>query len=168
MTRKLERRHSVELEALDEQGYRPYRYVLRRTRSLLPRPKFYSQCPNAEGVTLEYAEFILQHIVLQRLREKEEENLECEKRESEIRRQSELPTDLTGKTRRAIQVDAIISPFDSGEDKTPGEDTYIPLWSPKCPSTPDLVPRDTPQPLPVNTLEGTPNPSPKHSPTRPF
>ena len=85
----------------------------------------------------------MQHIVLQRLREKEE-NLEHEKRESEIRRQSELSTDLTGKTRRVIKVDPIISPFDSGEDKTPGEDTYIPPWSPKCPSTPDLVPRDTP------------------------
>ena len=109
-----------------------------------PRPKFYSKCPNAEGVSLEYVEFILQHIVLQRLREKEQENLEREKRESEIRRQSELPTELTGKQRRAIQVDPIISPFDSGEDKTPGEDTYIPPWSPKHPSTPDPVPRDTP------------------------
>ena len=126
LTKKPVRRHSVELVALDEQDHRPYRYVLRRTRALFPRPKFYSKCPNAEGVSLEYAEFILQHIVLQRLREKEEENLECEKRESEIRRQSELPTDLTGKLRRVMPVDPIISPFDSGEDKTPGEDTHIP------------------------------------------
>ena len=129
---KPERRHSVELEALDKQDHRPYRYVLRRERPLFPRPKFYSKCPNTEGVSLEYVEFILQHIVLQRLREKEEGNLECEKRKSEIRRQSELPTDLTGKPRRVIQVDPIISPFDSGEDKTPEEDTYIPPWSPNA------------------------------------
>ena len=128
LTRKPERRHSVELEALDEQDHRPYRYVLRKTRPLFPRPKFYSKCPNVEGVSLEYVEFILQCIVLQRLGEKEEENLEHEKRESEIRRQSELPTDLTGKLRRVIPVDPIISPFDSGEDKTPGEDTHIPPW----------------------------------------
>ena len=125
LTRKPEKRHSVELEALDEQDHRPYRYVLRRNRPLFPRPKFHSKCPSAEGASLEYAEFILQHIVLQRLREKEEEKLEHEKRESEIRRQSELPTDLTDKLRRLIPVDAIISPFHSGEDKTPGED--IPL-----------------------------------------
>ena len=99
--------------------------MLRRTRPLSPRPKFYSKCLNAEGVSLEYAGFILQHIVQQRLREHEEEDLECEKRESEIRRQSELPTDLTRKSRRVIPIDPIISPFDSREDK-------------------DLVPRDTP------------------------
>ena len=58
-------------------------------------------------------------------------------------RQSELPTDLTGKLRRVIPVDPITSPFNSGEDKTPGEDIHIPPWSPKHPSTPDLVPRDT-------------------------
>ena len=86
LTRKPESRHLVELEALDEQDHRPYRYVLRRTRPLFPRPKFFSKCPSAEGISLEYVEFILQHIVLQRLREKEEENLEYEKRESEIRR----------------------------------------------------------------------------------
>ena len=40
LVRKPERRHSVELEALDEQDHRPYRYVLRRTRPLFPRPKF--------------------------------------------------------------------------------------------------------------------------------
>ena len=66
LTRKPERRHSV---SLDEQDHRPYKYVLRRTRHLFPRPKFYSKCPNAEGISLEYAGFILQHIVWQRLRE---------------------------------------------------------------------------------------------------
>ena len=86
LTRKPERRHSVELEALDEQDHRPYRYILRRARSLFPRPKFPSKCPSTEGISLEYVEFILQHIVLQRLREKEEEKLEHEKRESEIKR----------------------------------------------------------------------------------
>ena len=65
LVRKPERRHSVELEALGEQDHRPYRYVLRRTRPLFPGPKFYSKCPNAEGVSLEYAGFILQHIVQQ-------------------------------------------------------------------------------------------------------
>ena len=156
LTRKPERRHSVELEVLHEQDHRPYRYVLRRTRSLFPRPKFHSKCPRAEGISLEYAEFILQDIVLQRLREKEEEKLEHEKRESEIRRQSELPTDLTDKLRRVIPVDPIVSPFDSGEHNTPGENTHIPPWSPKRPSTPDLVQRDTPQPSPVITPEGSP------------
>ena len=128
LIRKPERRHSVELEALDEQDHRPYRYVLRRTRPLFPRPKCHSKCPSVEGISLEYAEFILQHIVLQRLREKEEEKLEHEKREKEIRRQSEFPTDLTDKLKRVIPVDPIISPFDSGEDKTPGEDIHIPPW----------------------------------------
>ena len=123
LVRKPERRHSVELEALDEQDHRPYRYVLRRTRPLFPRPKFHRKCPNAEGVSLEYAGFILQYIIWQRLRA-QEEDLENEKRESEIRRQSEHPTDLARKSTRAILVDPIISPFDSGEDK-------------------DLVPRDT-------------------------
>ena len=76
--------------------------------------------------------FILQHIVRQRLGEKDEENLEHEKRESEIRRQSELPADLTDRPHRVIPVDPIISPFDSGEDKAPH------------PSAPDSVSRDTP------------------------
>ena len=74
LTRKSERRCSVKLEALDEQDHRPYRYVLRRTRHLFSRPKFHSRCPSVEGISLEYAEFILQHIVLQRLKEKEEES----------------------------------------------------------------------------------------------
>ena len=74
LTRKPERRHSVELEALDEQDHRPYRYVLRKTRPLFSRPQFHSKCPSVEGVSFEYVEFILQHIVLQRLREKEEES----------------------------------------------------------------------------------------------
>ena len=57
--RKPERRHSVELEALDEQDHRPFKYVLKRERSLLPRPRFDSKCPDAKGISLEHAEFIL-------------------------------------------------------------------------------------------------------------
>ena len=91
--------------------------MLSRARHLLPRPRFYSKYPDAKSISIEYVGFILQHIVWQRLREQEEEDLEHEKRESEIRRQSELPTDLTKEFRRVIPVDPIISPFDSGEDK---------------------------------------------------
>ena len=65
------------------------------------------------------------------------------KRESEVRRQSEIPADLTNKPHRVIPVDTIISPFGSGEDKVPREDTPISYWSPECPSMPDLVPKDT-------------------------
>ena len=117
LNRKPERRHSVELEALDEQDQRPY--VLKRERDLLPRPRFYSKCPDAKGISPEHAEFILRHIVQQRHQELEQEKLEREKRESERRRQSELPTDTTGKPKRLIPVDPIIVPFDSGEDGVP-------------------------------------------------
>ena len=119
LDRKPKRKHSVELEALDEQDHRSYRHVLKKERSLLPRPRFYSKCPDAKTIPLEHVEIIRRYIVQQRHRELKEENLEHEKRESEIRRQSELPTDLTSKLRRVIPVDPIISPFDSGEDKTP-------------------------------------------------
>ena len=97
MDRKPERRHLVELEALDKQDHRPYRYVLSRERPLLPRLKFYSKYPDIKGIPIEYVRFILQHIVWQQLREQDEENLEHEKRESEARRRSELPADLTNK-----------------------------------------------------------------------
>ena len=137
LNRKPERRHSVELEALDEQDQRPYKYVLKRERDLLPRPRFYSKCPDARGICPECAEFILRHIVQQRHQELEQEKLEREKRESERRRQSELPTDITGKPKRLIPVDPIISPFDSGEDKVPGEETYVPYRPPEHPFSPD-------------------------------
>ena len=88
-------------------------------------------------------------------------------KESEARRQSELPADLTDKCHRVFTVDPIISPFDNGEDKIPREDTPIPHWSPECPSTLDLIPKDTPQPSPVNTPKGTPVSSPGHLPSRP-
>ena len=140
MTRKPKRRHSVELEILDGQGKRPYKYVLEGERDLLPRPRFYSRCPDANSISLEYAEFILRHIVLQRHQELEQEKVEREKRESERRRQPELPIDIADKPKRLIPVDPIISPFDSGEDKVPGEGTYVPYRPTKHPfsSDPDL------------------------------
>ena len=92
----------------------------------MPRHRFYSRCPNASNISLEYVEFILRHIVQQRHQELEQEKLEREKKESERRRQSELPIDITDKPKRLIPVDPIISPFDSGEDKVLGEGTYRP------------------------------------------
>ena len=137
LNRKPERRHSVELEALDEQDQRPFKYVLKRERALLPRPRFYSKCLGAKGISPEHAEFVLRHIVQQRHQELLQEELEREKRESERRRQSELPIDITDKPKRLIPVDPIISPFDSGEDKVPGEETYIPCRSLEHPASPD-------------------------------
>ena len=162
MNRKPERRHSVELEALDEQDQRPYKYVLKRERALLPRPRFYSKCPDAKGISPEHAELILRHIVQQRHQELQQEELEREKRESERRRQSDLPPDITGKPKRLIPVDPIISPFDSGEDKVPGEETYIPYRPPEHPSSPDqdLDPdlREIPPTSPIRTPTPTEGP----------
>ena len=100
--------------------------MLEGKRNLLPRPIFYSGCPDASSISPEYAEFILRHIVQQRHQELKQEKVEREKGESERRRQSELPIDITDQPKRLIPVDPIISPFDSGEDKIPGEGTYIP------------------------------------------
>ena len=121
LTRKPKRRHSVELEILDGQDKRSYKYVLERERDLLHRPRFYSRCPDASSISPGYAEFILRHIVQQRHQELEQEKVEREKRESERRRQSELLTDIIDKPKRLIPVDPTISPFDSGEDKVQGE-----------------------------------------------
>ena len=79
----------------------------------------------------------MRHIVQQRHQELEQEKVEREKRESERRRQSELPTDITDKPKRLIPVDPIISPFDSGEDKVPGEGTYVPYRPTDHPFSPD-------------------------------
>ena len=76
----------------------------------------------------------MRHIVLQRHQELEQEKVEREKRESERTRQSELPTDITGRPKRLIPVDPIISPF---EDKVPGEGTYVPYRPPEHPLSPD-------------------------------
>ena len=117
LTRKPKRRHSDGLGILDGQNERPYKYVLEGERDLLPRPR----CPEASSISLEYVDFILRHLVQQRHQELEQEKLEKEKEESERRRQSELPIDIRDKPKRLISVDPIISPFDSGEDKVPGE-----------------------------------------------
>ena len=147
LNRKPERRHSVELETLDEQDQRPYKYVLKTERDLLPRPRFYSRCPDASSISPGYAEFILRHIVQQRHQELEQEKVEREKRESERRRKSELPTDIIGKPKRLIPVDPIISPFDSGEDKVPGKETYIPYRPPEHPFSPDQGSESSGSPL---------------------
>ena len=145
MTRKPKRRHSVELEILDGQDKRPYKYALEGGRDLLPRPRFYSRCPDANSISPAYADFILRHIVQQRHQELEQEKVEREKRESE-RRQPELPIDIADKPKRLIPVDPIISPFDSGVDKFPGEGTYIPYTPTEHPfsSDPDLESQSSP------------------------
>ena len=135
LTRKPKRRHSDGLGILDGQNERPYRYVLEGERELLPRPRFYSRCPETSSISLEYVEFILRHLVQQRNQELEQEKLEKEREESERRRQSELPIDIRDKPKRLIPVDPIISPFDSGEDKVPGEGAYRPTDHPFSPVT---------------------------------
>ena len=84
--------------------------------------------------------FLLNHIIQQRLREQAEEKLEQEMRESKIRRKSEPPTDLTGKPRRIMPVDPKFSPFDIEEDK-------------------GLIPGDPPKPSPESTPGETPPPT---------
>ena len=82
--------------------------MLEGKRNLLPRPRFYSRCPDTSSISPEYAEFILRHIVQQRHQELEQEKVEREKRESERRKQSELPIDITDKPKRLFPVDPII------------------------------------------------------------
>ena len=137
LTRKPKRRHSDGLGILDGQNERPCRskYVLEGERDLLSRPRFYSRCPDASSVSLEYVDFILRHLVQQRHQELQQEKLEREKEESERRRQSELPIDIRNKPKRLIPVDPIISPFDSGEDKVPGEGAYRSTAHPFSPIT---------------------------------
>ena len=55
--------------------------MLEGERDLLPRPRFYSRCPEASSISLEYVDFILRYIVQQRHQELEQENLEKEKEE---------------------------------------------------------------------------------------
>ena len=134
LTRKPKRRHSDGLGILDGQNERLYKYVLEGERDLLPRPRFYSRYPEASSISLEYADFILRHLVQQRHQELEQEKLEKEKEESE-RRQAELPIDIRDKPKRLIPVDSIISPFDSEEDKVPGEGAYRSTDHPFSPAT---------------------------------
>ena len=133
LTRKPKRRHSDGLGILDGQNEIPYKYVLEGERDLLPRPRFYSRCPETSSVSLEYVDFILRHLVQQRNQELEQEKLEKDRKESERRRQSELPIDIRDKPKRLIPVDPIISPFDSGEDKVPREGAYRPTDHPFSP-----------------------------------
>ena len=79
----------------------------------------------------------MRHIVQQRHQELEQEKVEREKRESERRRQSELPADIPDKPKRLIPVDPIISSFDSGEDKVPGEGKFVPYRPTEHPLSPD-------------------------------
>ena len=79
--------------------------------------------------------------------------------------------ELTDKLRRVIPVDPIISPFDSGEDKTPGEDIHITPWSPEHLSSSDqdsdLNPEDIPRPSPLRTPTPTKSPETPGSPLSP-
>ena len=147
LIRKPKRRHSDGLETLDGQDKKPYKYVLEGERDLLPRPRFYSRCPDAGSISLEYVEFILRHIVQQRHQELEQEKLEKEKKESERRRQSELPIDITDRPKRLIPVDPVISPFDSGEGKVPGERTHIPYRPTEHSFSPDTGSESPSSPL---------------------
>ena len=81
LTRKPKRRHSDGLGISDGQNERPCKYVLEGERDLLPRPRFYSKCPDASSISLEYVGFILRYLVQQRNQELEQEKLEKEKKE---------------------------------------------------------------------------------------
>ena len=149
LIRKPKRRHSVELELLDEKDPRPYKCVLEGDRPLFPRQRFYSSHPDARDITFQQATFTLRYIVQQRLQEKQQEETEKEKRESEKRRQIEVLHDIINRPRRLIPVEPILSPFELGGRKVPGEDPLIPqlpfensksksktLESPLIPKTP--------------------------------
>ena len=107
----------------------------------------------------------MRHVVQQRYQDKQQEDLKREKRESERRRKSELPVDITGKPKRVIPVDPIKSPFDSEETRVPG----IPHRPAEDISTSDSdsSPKDTPHPSPYSTQGGSPIPSSHHSLTGP-
>ena len=94
LIRKPKRRHSVELELLDEKDPRPYKYVLEGDRPLLPRQRFNSSHLDAKDITFQQVTYTLRYIVQQRLQEKQQEESEKEKRESEKRRQIEVPHDI--------------------------------------------------------------------------
>ena len=126
LIRKPKRRHSVELELLDEKDPRPYKYVLEGDRPLFPRQRFYSSHLDAKDITFQKATFTLRYIVQQRLQEKQLEELEKEKRESKKRRQLEVQHDIINRPRRLIPVEPILSPFEIEGEKVPGEDPLIP------------------------------------------
>ena len=122
LIRKPKRRHSVELELLDEKDPRPYKYALEGDRPLLPRQRFYSSHLDARDITFQQVTFTLRYIVQQRLQERQLEGLEKEKRESEKRRQLEVQHDNINRPRRLIPVEPILSPFEIEGRTIPGED----------------------------------------------
>ena len=121
LIRKPTRRHSVELELLDEKDPRPYKYVLEGDRPLFPRQRFYSSHLDAGDITFQQATYTLRYIVEQRLQEKQQEVTEKEKRESEKRRQIEVLHDIINRPRRLIPVELELE-----GRKVPGEDPLIP------------------------------------------
>ena len=136
LIRKPKRRHSIELELLDEKGPRPYKYVLEGDRPFFTRQRFYSSHLDARDITFQQANFTLRHIVQQRLQEIQQEELEREKRQSEKRRQVLLLVSsfrslsflflIINRPRRLIPVEPILSPFEIERRKVPGEDPLIP------------------------------------------
>ena len=126
LIRKPKRRHSVELELLDGKDPRPYKYVLKGDRPLFPRQRFYSSHLDARDITFLQANFTLRYIVQQRLQEKQQEELDREKRESKKRRQVEIPHDIINRPRRLIPVEPVLSPFEIEGRKVPGEDLLVP------------------------------------------
>ena len=85
--------------------------------------------------------------------------MEKEKEESERRGQAELPIDITDRPKRLIPVDPVISPFDSGEDKVPGEGTHIPYRPTEHSFSPDTGSESPSSPLrpgyPISHKEST-------------
>ena len=65
--------------------------MLKKERTLIPKPRFHSKHLDAKRISFQQAELILRHIVQQRYQEKQQGDLEREKRESAKRRQAELP-----------------------------------------------------------------------------
>ena len=126
LIRKPKRRHSFELDLLDEKDPRPYKYVLKGDRPLFPRQRFYSSHLDARDITFQQANFTLRYIVQQRLQEKQQEELEREKMESKKRRQVEVPHDIINRPRRLTPVEPILSPFEIEGRKVPGEDPLVP------------------------------------------
>ena len=151
LIRKPKRRHSVELELLDEKDPRPYKYVLEGERPLFPRQRFYSSHLDARDITFQQANFTLRYIVQQRLQEIQQEELEREKRESKKRRQVEVLHDIINRPRRLIPVEPILSPFEIEGRKVPGEDPLIP-------QLPFEKPKSNPKALEDPLVPKTPRP----------
>ena len=126
LIKKPKRRHSVELELLDEKDPRPYKYVQKGDRPLFPRQRFYSSHLDERDITFQQANFTLRYIVQQRLQEIQQEELEKEKRESKERRQVEIPHDIINRPRRLIPVESVLSPFEIEGRRVLEEDPLIP------------------------------------------